>query len=814
MPRYDFEEIERKWQDRWIKDGVYKFDPSKEGKIYSIDNPPSFTSGSLHMGHALNHSWIDFIARYKRMRGYNVLFPVGFDCHGLPTELKVEKVYGIDKKDRDKFREKCEEWTTEAIAKMKDQYLRLGYSADWDEYYETRMPWYKALVQYSLLEFYRKGLIYRSQAPVLWCPRCETALAKAEVGYIPRKSKLWYIAFPIVEDGKKTEEKITIATTRPELMFSCVGIFVHPEDDRYKHLIGKKAFIPYVDREVPIIADDAVDKEFGTGAVYLCTFGDEMDVKWQMKYDLPVYISIDPKGRLTELAGEFAGMKADEAREKVAEKLKEDGYLVKVEDYEQNVLVHAERHSCMHPIELLPIPQWFIKVKEFTKDVSDAADTMNWYPEHMKERLKAWADSLDWDWIISRQRVYGTPIPFWYCKDCGEIIPPKEEDLLAGRFVDPAKDKPPVDKCPKCGSTNIEGSKDVCDCWVDSSITPLVVAHWKRDDKLFSRVYPVTLRPQGYDIIRTWAFYTIFRDLILTGKPPFKDVVVNGMVAGPDGRKMDKSYGNIIPPEEVLDKYGADALRQWALGAALGEDYPFDWKQIKYASKFQTKLWNASFFIGKHLEGFEPDGLDGVKSIMRPSDKWILSRLDSVIRYSTQALDKYEFGKALNAIREFFWHEVCDNYLEMAKPRLYGDNEDEKKVAREVLYRILVDVTKMLAPFIPHITEEIHELYLKKFTGLASVHLASWPNEIGFSDEKIEEEGKMVMAIASEIRGFKTKNQMSQAGELNKVTIYNADIQHWEKDLKETLKIKEIVFAKGEGSIGIENMNISLDIER
>ncbi len=814
MPRYDFEEIERKWQEKWLEDGIYKFDPEADGEVYSIDNPPSFTSGSLHMGHALNHSWIDFIARYKRMRGYNVLFPVGFDCHGLPTELKVEKVYGIDKKDRDEFRKKCEEWTTEAISKMKEQYMRLGYSADWNEYYETRMPWYKALVQYSLLEFYKKGLIYRSEAPVLWCPRCETALAKAEVGYIPRKSKLWYISFPIVDNGKKTEEKITIATTRPELMFSCVAVFVHPDDDRYKNLVGKKAFIPYVNREVPIMADEAVDKEFGTGAVYLCTFGDEMDVKWQMKYHLPVYISIDYQGRLTELAGEFAGMKAEDGRKKVAEKLKDDGYLVKVEDYEQNVLVHAERHSCMHPIELLPIPQWFIKVKEFTEDVSKASDNMSWYPDHMKERLKAWADSLDWDWIISRQRVYGTPIPFWYCKDCGEIIPPKEEDLLKFRFVDPAKDKPPVDKCPKCGSTNIEGSKDVCDCWVDSSLTPLMVAHWKKDDKLFEKVYPVTLRPQGYDIIRTWAFYTIFRDLILTGKPPFKDVVVNGMVAGPDGRKMDKSYGNIIPPEEVLDKYGADTLRQWALGASLGEDYPFDWKQIKYASKFQTKLWNASFFIGNHLEEFDPNSSFD-KDKLRPADRWILSKMESVIALSTQALDKYEFGRALNAIREFFWHDICDNYLEMAKPRLYGDNEDEKLVARHVIYQLILSSVKMLAPFIPHITEEIHELYLKRFTGLPSIHLARWPETKGFADKEIEKSGDIIVAITSAVRGFKTQNKMSQKEELSKLVVYNgSSLAEWETDLKEMLKINEIEFAKGSGDVPVEGTDITLMIEK
>lgn len=811
MPRYDPLEIEKKWQDYWENEEIYKFDKNAPGEIYAIDNPPSFTSGTLHMGHALNHSWIDFIARYRRMRGYNVLFPLGFDCHGLPTELKVERVYGISKHERDKFREKCEEWTTEAIAKMIEQYRRLGYSADMkNQYYETRMPWYKALVQYSLIEMFKKGLVYRSDHPVLWCPNCETALAKAEVGYVEKEGKLYYLKFD-VEGGKE----IRIATTRPELIFSCVAIMVNPKDERYKDLIGKKAQIPLANREVPILAEEDVDMEFGTGAVYLCTYGDEFDVKWQKKHSLPVYISIDPKGRMTDIAGEFAGMKAEEAREKVAEKLKELGVLYKEEKYIHNVLSHTERSTCMHPIELLPIPQFLIKVTPFLEDIKKAAREMKWFPDHMERRLEDWADAMDWDWIISRQRVYGTPIPFWVCKDCGEIIPASEDQLLEGKFVDPARDQPPVDKCPKCGSQNIEGSKDVCDCWVDSSITPLVVAHWKRDDELFERAYPNYLRPQGTDIIRTWAFYTIFRDLILTGKPPFKHVVVNGMVAGPDGKKMDKSHGNVVPPEEVIDKYGADALRQWALEASLGEDYPFDWKKITYANKFQTKLWNASYFMGKHLEDFDPSYKPD-PSRLRPSDRWILARLNSVIAYSTEMLDKYEFGKALNAIRDFFWAEVCDNYLEMAKPRLYGEDEEEKATARWVLYQLLYKITLMLAPFIPHITEEIHDLYLKKFTNAKSVHLLKWPEvDEEFVDSGIEEEGKLVMAVASAVRGFKTQNQMSQKEELSKVIIYNApQLKHWERDLKETLKIKELEFSEGVGSIAVEGTEATLAIEK
>ncbi len=793
MPKYNPKEIEEKWQKEWQEEDIYSFNVDENKPVYSIDNPPSFTSGTLHMGHVLNHVWIDFAARYKRMQGYSVLLPVGYDCHGLPTEMKVEKEFDVSKEDTKEFVKKCDEWTDEAIEKMNEQYKALGYSADWNEYYETRSDEYKRLVQLSLLEFNDIDRIYRDKHPVLWCPECNTALAQAEVDHVSMAGGLWYLEFPI----KDSDETITIATTRPEMTPACAAVLIHPEDEEHAHLEGKKVLVPMVDREVPIIADEDVDTDFGTGVVYLCTFGDEMDIKWQQKYDLPIFKIVDEEGRLTDLAGEFAGMKAKEARKKMAKWFKEKGFLKKKEDYQHNVLCHVERSACKAPIELLPKKQWFIKVQDKTDAVKEAADEMDWYPGYMKQKLFNWCDSLDWDWIISRQRTYGTPIPFWFCEDCGKIIEPDKDDLP----VDPRIDEAPEETC-ECGG-KIVGAQDVCDCWVDSSITPLKVSRWKENKNYFKKAYPNSMRPQGYEIIRTWAFYTIFRSLLLTDDIPFEEVVVNGMVAGPDGRKMSKSFGNVIPPEEALDEHGTDALRQWALNASLGKDYPFSWKELKYAEKFQEKYWNASYFVDMHLPEEEKE-----VSKLRPADEWILYRTDEVVEQATGFLDDYEFCRAMKLLRDFFWHEFCDYYLEMVKYRLYNTEDWRKEAAQQTLLNVLKRVTFMLAPFVPHITEEVHEKYLKKFTGLRSVHKASWPEKLDVEAPKGFEEA---LDVISAVRKFKSDNGLPLNKEIEELAVYS-DLQNWEKDFKDTLNAEEIVFSEGEGDLEAGETSVDVSI--
>ena len=447
--RYKFKEIQAKWIKYWKDEEIYKFDINAKGEIFSIDTPPPFVSGTLHLGHILNHSWIDFVARYNKMKGLNVYFPQGYDCHGLPVELAVQDKYGISQHQRDEFLEKCIEWVEQNIKNMTKQYDDFGYSTDWNFTYRTMNDDYKFKIQWSLLYFYEKGWLYREKFPTHFCVNCETSVAKAEVGYHEELGKLWYIKLPIV--GREGEY-ITIATTRPEYIEACVGVFIHPNDERYYHLSAAEVEIPMTNRTVRIEMDRNVDMNFGTGIVYCCTYGDELDIKWKINYNLDEIQIFTEDGHMNENS-KYQGMTILEAREQIVKDLDEMGLVEKIEDYEHRIVIHSERSSCRKPIEYLPVFQWFINVKDFTDEIIESGNIMNWYPEKHKQRLIDWCEGLDWNWVISRQRVFGTPIPFWFCKECNEIIPPRVEDLP----LDPVKTPPPVDKCPKCKSKNLQG---------------------------------------------------------------------------------------------------------------------------------------------------------------------------------------------------------------------------------------------------------------------------------------------------------------------------------------------------------------------
>jgi len=787
--KYDYLKTEKEIQQFWEDKNVFRFDINSDKPVYGIDNPPSFTSGTLHIGHLLNHTWIDLMARYKRMSGYNVYFPLGFDCHGLPTELKVAKEFGIDKNNRKEFKDKCEEWTTECAAKMVDQYRDIGYSADWSQYYETRSDDYKRYVQHSLLDFLDKGMIYREKHPVLWCPHCETALAKAEVGYLEKPGILYYVEF-----DTKSGKKITIATTRPEMMNACVAVLVHPDDNRYRGIEKDEAILPIFDRSVPIFCDAAVDMEFGTGAVYVCTFGDEQDILWQKKFDLPVREVIDQRGHMKN-SGEFDGMYSKKARKQIVEKLKKLEKISREEQADHRVLCHTDR--CDTPIELLSLYQWFIKVKPFINDIKKEASKINWFPAYMKGRLDDWADAMDWDWVISRQRVYGTPIPFWYCKDCGKIIAPLKEELP----IDPALEKAKFETCPECNSKNIVGETDVCDCWVDSSVTPLVLSKWLDDRQWFEKTYPNYMRPQGTEIIRTWAFYTIFRCSVLTGEQPFKDIVINGMVAGADGKKMSKSRGNVVAPEELKKKYSSDAIRQWASNASLGEDYPISYKELDHSQKFMNKLWNASAFIDIALEGFDP--LKVFECKYTAVDKWILARHNLLVKEVTDSLDKYEFSKALQALRVFFWNDFSSYYLEMVKSRIYEPekhSDESRMTAQKILYDVLFDVLLMLSPFTPHMTEAIYQNMYSKDKRIKSIHVIGWPK----ADKRMVhdynlKQGELAKAIIAAVRKKKSGKSISLNKEVSEVQVIlpqdgelRAMVDELSEDIRHTVKAVSI----------------------
>jgi len=781
-------EVEPKWQQRWSELDVYRFrrDDLKT-KTYVIDTPPPYPSGEFHMGTALNWTYFDMVARYKRMRGFNVFFPQGWDCHGLPTEVQVEKRYGIRKGDfpPEKFRELCIKLTEENITHMREEMNSLGFSIDWSTEYRTMDPSYYSKTQLSFVQLYKKGLIYRGEHPVNWCPRCETAIADAEVEYEERESTLNYLKFKI--HGKN--DYLTIATTRPEYLHACVVVAVHPEDERYKGYVGEKLEVPPFGQIVEVIEDREVDPQFGTGVVMICTYGDKTDVRWVRRHKLPVINAIDERGHMTEAAGKYVGLTLDECKKQIVEDLRRAGLLEKQEKLVQNVGVCWR---CKTPVEILTKRQWFMRVLDLKDEVIDGAKRVRWVPEYMRDRLISWAESMDWDWVISRQRIFATPIPAWYCSKCDSPIVAEESQIP----VNPTNDKPPIEKCPNCGNSGFKPETDVLDTWMDSSITIAAHAGWPKLDR---RLFPADLQPNGTDIIRTWDYYLMVRHLALLGEIPYKTVLINGMVLGTDGRAMHKSLGNYVDTTKAREKYGADALRQWAaIGASTGSDIPFAWKDVDFGYKFLRKFWNAARFASPHFKGADISSMDLTELEFRPTDRWILSRLNRLVREVTAYLEDFQFNRALTAIQTFVWHEFCDMYIEEVKHRLY--NEDlTANAAKFTLYHVILTTAKLLAPFTPHFSEEIYHTYFAANYDYPSVHVSDWPAVDGqFIDDAAEKLGNLINLVVSVIRQFKSDRKMALSAELPTVQIYSADkknaklLARASDNIRGTMRIKEL----------------------
>lgn len=780
-------EVEPKWQKRWKELGIHSFKrDDTESPTYVIDTPPPYPSGEFHMGTGLNWTYFDIVARYKRMRGFNVLFPQGWDCHGLPTEVQVEKRYGIRKGDlpAEKFRELCVKLTSENIAHMKEEMNSFGFSIDWSTEYRTMDPSYYSKTQLSFVQLYKKGLIYRGEHPVNWCPRCETAIADAEVEYGERKTTLYQIKFKLVEgDGN-----LTIATTRPEYLPACVVVAVHPDDARYKGYVGKKLEVPPFGHVVEIIEDIEVDPEFGTGVVMVCTFGDKTDVRWVKRHKLPVVKLIDEKGMMSEAAGKYSKMTIAEARRAIVKDLRGAGLLEKEEEMPQSVGVCWR---CKTAVEILAKPQWFMRVLALNDRVVDEAKRVRWVPDYMLTRFVDWANSMDWDWVISRQRIFATPIPAWYCSNCREPIVADEKQLP----VNPTKDKPAVEKCPNCGNQNFEPEQDVLDTWMDSSITIAAHAGWPDLDQ---RLFPADLQPNGTDIIRTWDYYLMVRHLALLDKAPYKTVLVNGMVLGTDGRAMHKSLGNYVDSTKAREKFGADALRQWAaIGASTGSDIPFSWKDVDFGYRFMRKVWNAARFAGSYLNG-KTARLDVKELKLRPIDRWLLSRLNRLVKQVTAWLEDFQFNRALSEIHNFMWHEFCDMYIEEVKYRLYGGDRTADAAAF-TLYHTLLTSVKLLAPFVPHFAEEIYQTYFAEHQQLPSVHSFSWPKaDEGLIDESSERLGEITNLLISTLRQFKSARKLALSKEISKLEVYapNAEVvellEKVEEDIAGTMRVREV----------------------
>jgi len=769
MKNFNTKKIQEKWSKAWEENKTYSFKGGVDKPVFSIDSPPPFTSGDLHFGHVLSYSLFDFVARFKRMNGFDVFFPQGWDCQGFPTELIVEKKFGrLPKKE---FKEKCIQTTLENIKRMQNQMRFMGFSSDPSLEYKTIDADYQKKVQQSILKMFDANLVYKAEHPVLFCTNCKSAIAKAETEVIERKSKLFYLKFNV--EG----ETILVATTRPELLHACIAVFVNPFDERYKKFISKNVLTP-LGVEVPIIADPDVDSTFGSGAVMVCTFGDESDVTWVYRHKLPVIKALTENGLLSN-AGKYTGLNTAQAKEKIIEDLTEKKLVDRVEEVTQNVKVHDR---CGRVVELISTYQWFIKIKDFKKQIENWAREIRWYPEFTLQYLLDWNNFVEYDWVISRQRVYGTPIPFWVCDKCGALKPAKQEELPVNE-----NSKPPG-KCECGGSFKLEDG--VLDVWVDSSISALIISGWPDNKKLFDKVYPCSLRPQGTEIIRTWAFYSIFRCGVLTGKTPFSDIIINGMVLGSDRKKMSKSTKNYEDPQKIFNVYSADAIRQWAaLSGVLAKDRPFNYKDIEYGESFLKKLWNAFKFVeNASKKSKESDDYSLI-------DRWVLSRLNKIIKKTTSDFNNYDFYSAITGVQGFFWHEFCDLYLEDVKWRVYSENSG---AAVKTLKTVLLDSLKLLAPFIPYTTEEIYSNFEK-----SSIHLSKWPvSKEEFINDEVENIVNVFHEIVSRVRKFKSENSLPLNSEIQFAEITLTEdllkpLSEASEDLKNVCKIKVLNFKGG-----------------
>ncbi len=801
---YDPKLAEKKWQNFWEKEKIYAFDPGSKKPIFSVDTPPPYISAdSLHVGHAMSYAQAEIIIRYRRMRGENIFYPMGFDDNGLPTERYVEKKYKIDKSKitRKEFVDLCLKETAKGGKMYESLWRSLGLSVDWSLLYSTISPLAQKISQRSFIDLFRKKRIYRKNSPTFWCTRCQTALAQADLEDKEEKSFMYDIRFAF-EDGQDA----IISTTRPELIPACVALYVNPKDPRYKSRIGKTAIAPVTGDKIPVKASDTVEMEKGTGLMMVCTWGDVEDItKWK-ENKLETKLIIEKNGKLNKKAGKFAGLTLVKAREEILGELKNKKLIA---DKKEIIHVLNIHERCKHPVDFFVSPQWFVKVLDIKEDLKKRGNELSWYPEFMKIHLDNWIDGLKWDWCISRERYYGVPFPVWYCQNCGEIILPEDGDLP----VDPRESKFKNVICKKCGSQKIIGEMQVMDTWMTSSVTPLINARWQEKDSLISRICPMNLRVQAFEIIRTWLFYTLVKSHLHTKNLPWKSVMISGWGLAKNGEKMSKSLNNFIMAESIIKKYGADALRHWSCGATLGMNLRFNEEDVKAGQKLLTKFWNAARFIIMNLEDYDCETII-YSDELETADQWILAELQKLTRDVTAEFEQYEFARAKTLLEHFFWIKFTDNYIELVKSRLYGENKAKKGSAQFTLFFLLSSLIKLFAPILPHITEELYQRFIKTKGSPKSVHILKWPAVAEkFQKTDLEEKSANLIEAISQMRKNKTEKNVKLYEPVKKIII-NIPIEHQEffQKIKEDLrnlahaeKIDTAVSAKGKISVEIEN---------
>lgn len=705
---YDPASVEKKWYEFWEKNRYFHAEPEPGKKPFSIVIPPPNITGKLHMGHALDNTLQDILIRWHRMMGDNTLWMPGYDHAGLATQIKVEEVLkkeeGKTRYDlgRGEFVKRVWAWKEEYGDRIINQLKCLGISCDWERKRFTMDEGCSRAVRETFVSLFEKGLIYKGTRITNWCVNCQTALSDIEVEHEDTPGHLWYVRYPVIGEE---DTYLTIATTRPETIPGDTAVAVNPEDERYAHLIGKTLRLPILNREIPVIADSYVDTKFGTGAVKITPSHDPNDYEMGQRHNLPEIVVIGKDGIMTEEAGPFAGLERYECRKQIVARLKEEGYLVKIEEH-SHAVGHCQR--CHNIVEPLVSTQWFVKMQPLVKAAVDCVTDgrTQFVPERFTKNYTGWMENIH-DWCISRQIWWGHRIPVWYCDDCGEMSASRTD----------------LEKCPKCGSTHIHQDEDALDTWFSSALWPFSTMGWPDNTDLLKQFYPTSVLVTGYDIIFFWVARMLIMGMEFMKEIPFEKVFIHGLVRDSQGRKMSKSLGNGIDPLEVIEKYGADTLRFMLItGNTPGNDMRFYWERVEGTRNFANKIWNASRFALMNMEGYDKDAELAPYTL---ADKWILSRLQDTVKDVTGLLERFELGEAGRAIYDFIWSEVCDWYIEIAKPRLYNkEAAAERATAQHVLATVLVSAMKLLHPYMPFITEEIYQCLPHE---AESIMISKWP---------------------------------------------------------------------------------------
>lgn len=758
---YDPKAIEEKLYQKWEENKYFHAEVDRTKKPFTIVIPPPNITGQLHMGHALDNTMQDILIRQKRMQGYNTLWQPGTDHASIATEVKIIEQLrkeGIEKADlgREGFLERAWKWKEEYGGRIISQLKKLGSSCDWDRERFTMDEGCSAAVTKVFVKLYEEGYIYKGSRIINWCPVCKTSISDAEVEYEEQAGHFWHIRYPIAGE----EGYLEVATTRPETMLGDTAVAVHPEDDRYKHLIGKKVILPIMNREIPVVADEYVDREFGTGVVKITPAHDPNDFEVGKRHNLPEINVMNDDATINANGGKYAGLDRYEARKRIVKELEELGLLVKVEGHNHNVGTHDR---CNTTVEPLIKPQWFVKMDELIKPAVEAVKSgeIQFVPERFDKIYFNWTDNIR-DWCISRQLWWGHRIPAYYCDSCGEVIVSEEEPS----------------RCPICGSTNLRQDEDTLDTWFSSALWPFSTLGWPEKTEDLDYFYPTDVLVTGYDIIFFWVIRMVFSGYAHMGKKPFSKVLIHGLVRDSQGRKMSKSLGNGIDPLEVIDKYGADALRfSLITGNAPGNDMRFYWERVEASRNFANKVWNASRFIMMNLEKAEVSETINVK-LLTGADRWILAKSNALVKEVTDNLDSFELGIALQKIYDFIWEEFCDWYIEMVKPRLYSETDETKAAALWTLKHVLTTSLKLLHPYMPFVTEEIY-CKLQEYSGhkeADSIMISPWPEyrpEWEFSKEL--ESIELIKEAVKGIRNLRSSMNVPPSRKASLIVVSDSD---------------------------------------